>query len=114
MAGLPAQTLEPNGIHDGGAQSEMTDRIPKFDFDELLGEEYHYFYEQSLTTEHSRSSRRRTIASQTLPSLRLSMVSHLDAQNRTCNSYRRGNCPGGNAYSRKPSCYSSSGLKQAV
>ena len=34
-------------------QGEMTDRIPEFDFDELFGEEYHYFYEQSLTTERT-------------------------------------------------------------
>jgi len=37
----------------GGAQGEMTGRIPEFDFDELFGEEYHYFYEQSLTAERT-------------------------------------------------------------
>ena len=31
----------------------MTGRIPEFDFDELFGEEYHYFYEQSLTAERT-------------------------------------------------------------
>jgi SAM-dependent methyltransferase len=31
----------------------MTDRMPVFDFDELFGEDYIYFYEQSLTAERT-------------------------------------------------------------
>lgn len=30
-----------------------TNRIPEFDFDELFGEDYHHFYEQSLTAERT-------------------------------------------------------------
>ena len=41
------------GSVGGGAQGEMTDRTSEFDFDKLFGEDYHYFYEQSLTAERT-------------------------------------------------------------
>jgi cyclopropane fatty-acyl-phospholipid synthase-like methyltransferase len=46
---------DPSGLGQRrGAQYEMmTERITEFDFDETFGEEYYYFYEQSLIAERT-------------------------------------------------------------